>query len=393
MLNKIIINFLSFTLFFSSILDSSEYKISLVGTECLVDVFVNYENYEDNISIGINDNGQVFGILNKKNTTEMYICDPQKGISLINQAMIGLSSSDWQPYKLILNNNNQILFGDGEKIYLYDLISGLQIIDPISNLQAMENSPIYGYSQPMSFNDKGQIIGKIEFYGNNGYYAHRPFFWENGTIIDMGPNSKFSQEFEKKGYYILDLRLNSLNNKGEIAGEFTYGKFNERKNEYVKIGKKAFFWNDEIHVISLPADSNNFAKIKLNNKGTVLILTETNYEKNSYIWNLEQGLKEVSGFMACDLNDENIILGQSKYMNRPAIWKDGYHISIAQLLGNKDLSNLAPPYSDTYEVERIEKIIGLNNKGQILGIGYVWGEYHPCIIEPNKLISNSVNNP
>ena len=198
----------------------------------------------------------------------------------------------------------------------------------------------------------------------------------------MGPGSEFAQKFEAIGFHVMNIKLTSLNNKGEITGHFTVGKYNAKQNRYVEIGKRLpFYWNGSINIIPLPKKM-DISQMKLNNTGSVLI----NDEFKTYLWNIENGLQVISDFHGYDFNDSNVILGElyddDEDRVYPAIWKKGSFTKISELLNKKDLSDLAPAYSDSFEVEEIKNISGINNKGQIVAMGSVWGEWHPCIIEP-----------
>ena len=387
-------------LFFSHALCAAEYKVSLVGTEGI-----------SNPSFSgtyINDNGQVFGTINYQ---YVYISDQKKGLSIFSEDNISGKvkknldkvdkttdfddDDDYHDYDddtsdkevkftpclnsyeghLIFNNNNQMLVkGYWGAACLWNPVSGLQSINVFNNSDV----------QTIDLNDSGQVIGGYQkTYGRGDL---RPFFWDNGVATDMGPGSEFTQKFEAVGYHVMDIKLTSLNNKGEITGHFTVGKYNAKQNRYVEIGKRLYFyWNGSINIIPLQTKRDNL-EMKLNNTGSVLI----NIGYKTYLWNIENGLQEIPDFYGYDFNDSNVILGKLydyDYHNDeervyPVIWKKGSFTKISELLNKKDLSDLAPAYSDSFDVEEIKEISGINNKGQIVAMGLVWGEWHPCIIEP-----------
>lgn len=214
----------------------------------------------------------------------------------------------------------------------------------------------------------------------------------------MGVSTEFAKNFEALGYHIMDLQLSSINNNGELAGYFCYGKFNEKRNEYVKAGYKAFFWNGETHVIDLHSSINPPQVLKVNNQGVVLLIGyvwDSNYEKDTEVtllWEVNTGLKSLVNFHGIDINDSSTVLGFLKEHkccccdshDIPAIWKDDHFITIAELLGVKDIEHMAPPFSDEYLIEKLDSFVRINNHGQIACMSTLWGEQHPCILNPTN---------
>ena len=112
-------------------------------------------------------------------------------------------------------------------------------------------------------------------------------------------------------------------------------------------------------------------------------------EQITYLWDNETGLQILPDFYGNLLNDSSIVLGYQRkytccndYVEIPGIWKENHFITLAELLGVSDIRNMAPSFADDYEIEGIDQVISMNNKGQIICQGYLWGESHPCILEP-----------
>jgi len=97
-------------------------------------------------------------------------------------------------------------------------------------------------------NDLDQVIGEYRLGYPNDF---KPFFWENGRITEMGIGSELCHQIEAQGYHVMNIKLKALNNNGNIAGIFEYGKFNSKKNVWVKIGALPFFWNGFAHIINI----------------------------------------------------------------------------------------------------------------------------------------------
>ena len=362
--------FILITLLISSFSYSAEYRVSPIGTEI-------FNNIKWEYSTSIDEKGQVLGSFwdNQKNSGGMFFRDTHSGVILIT------TTAD-QVYgrlsPIALNNKSQILSngyrGGGYGPFLWTKSFGLQKIDVFNSSNC----------QGTDLNDRGQIIGWYQ--RSDG--SRRPFLWDNNIITDMGIESDFSLQLESLGYHVLDITLLSINNKGEIAGYFTYGKFNSKKQTYIQAGFVPFFWNGEAYEISSESSLKYAPQImKVNNNGVVLM--QSNY--TTYYWNIENGMKIISDFDAVDFNDSLVMIGYMKKFDLsgnwdgcPAIWKDGVIVSLAELLDVEDIYNISPPFSDNYEVEKITSIKAINNKGQILCSGQLWGDDQPCIAGPIK---------
>jgi len=201
----------------------------------------------------------------------------------------------------------------------------------------------------------------------------------------MGIGSEFVKQIESCGYNLTNIQLKSINNSGHIVGYLTCGKYNEKTKKYVGIESFPFYWDGTIHIIPV-ALSINFPreddfKIKINNNGSVLIVPYG--DTTSYIWSKENGLKIISDLEGKAINDLNVVLGHN------SICVDNKTIAFSELLGINDIYDMAPPYSDTFSIERIaigrEAVLEINNKGQIFCMGYMWGVWYPCILNPKGI--------
>ena len=185
----------------------------------------------------------------------------------------------------------------------------------------------------------------------------------------------------------------AINNKKEIAGYFSFGKYNQKKNSYTLIGHVPFFWNGCAHILSFSQCQPyrcNFNAMKLNNNGTILIPQTRGKHVETYIWSIEKGLTIIPDFYGMFINDLSMVVGRAynrasngDYDSKLAMWRHDSIVTFEELLNVENIENLAPSYSDNYAVERIQSVHSLNNKGQILCQGHLWGENHPCLLEPN----------
>lgn len=354
------------TCFIKLSLTCAEYSANFIGTESLSTVCSACfdMNNEEQFS-GVSDSKILF--IDKNNG--IYFLD-KKDIKDSNGNSLGIY--DYFGNTLI-NNDEKLVCSCSRGSFTFDKKSGIQWIKGIHNVIAV--------------NDFDQIIAET----NSS--PRRPCLWNNGEIIDMGLGSELSQQIEYHGYHVMNINLKAINNNGEIAGTFEYGKFNEKNKKWYQIGSQPFFWNGYAHIISISGISLHGATVKLNNQGVVMIPSWDNNEVKTFLWDIHNGLQQIRGFSGSDLNDTGWILGrmvigkddhgEDKYAE--ALWRDGMATSLEELLSIKDLDNLSPRYSDSYSIERIYNFRKINNKGHILCDGQLWGEAHPCILMPKKL--------
>lgn len=368
-------NFILFSiLFYIASAHSAEYKTSLIGSELIPGARW--------IVKGINDKGQIFGGYEDGQKYAAYLSDTKGGFSFIEE-----KNHTYQGNHLVANNNGQVVGvwngGPGNNNFIWSKALGVRKLE------------IFGtHITPFALNDLGQLIGTYFDYSAR---KERPFLWDNGVLSDMGEGSEFSTHFDVLGYQVMDIKLTSINNRGELAGYFCYGKYNEKQKKFVRVGYISFFWNGDLHLIQLSSDIEQPEVVKVNNRGVVLLRNriydtcKAQYIGNTYLWDIEKGLQPLLDLYGTTLNDSSTVLGYKKeYVNCvdsrhiPAIWKDGCCVTIADLLGVENINNISPPYSDTYTVEGIDEVIEINNKGQIVCKGKLWGESFPCILEPIK---------
>jgi len=342
---------------------ASEYNVSLLGV-AVTDVKCGVT--------AINDKGQVLGLYQETrqySISKVYIYDSKNGLTLIEAKDQNLSP-------IAINNAGQVL-GYGNKPFIWSKAFGIRWLEVPNSTQ----------TNAIDLNDLGQIIGS---YLEAGSVVFRPFMWDYGVVTDMGPNSEFSQSIEVLGYHVMSIQLLSLNNRGELAGTFSYGKFNKKTNKYIAVGSENFFWDGDIHI--LPKPEEYLGIIKVNNHGVVLLY---NYNKTTYLWDKQSGFRIIDNFIGRNLNDSNTVFGETMQFEarynqefpKPSVWNDGITKSLATLLGVKDISNIAPRCSDDYLIESLDFSDGcnrfdINNKGQIPCMGQIWGDQYPCLLEP-----------
>lgn len=370
-MKKILVYFAFFT---ALSLYSEEYKLTSTGAELIIDQY----DIDWNID-GITDNSKMFGKIwksenHQRKSDEIFTFDQKNGFIFFGQSAI---------CSLVANNVGQLVgYGYfnkiGEwKIFIWSKALGFHFLD-IKGFDVNNN---------LKLNDLSQVIGFTSTW-NGEYYLDKSFIWDNGVITKIEPDTEFAYQFESLGFHVMSIRLMGLNNKGELIGYIGHGKFNEKQKKYVLTGYQAFFWDGDIHLISLPKNIKfPLEKMIVNHKGTVLL----NTYNETYLWDRETGVKLIPNFKGYAMNDNEIIIGtignppcEGNEDSIPAIWKDEKIIRVAQLLGVDDVKNLAPAFSDNYAIEAIKEVHGLNNKAQMTCKGLIWGKWYPFILEPSK---------
>lgn len=316
----------------------------------------------------INNKGQILGYHYDNGIFKLFIYDSKTGIN----TFIDAKGQYLRPLKI--NNAGQVLGCDhNQKPFIWSKVLGIRWLEIPNSINV----------SAVDLNDLGQIIGSYFSQGSNTW---RPYLWDYGVVTDMGIGSEFSQAIEALGYHVMSIELSSVNNKGELAGNFAFGKFNEKTKKYIVEGYKAFFWNGDLNILPLPNDFQ--PTIKINNHGIAMINSD-----HCYIWDIDNGLRPILDFQGRALNDSLTVFGYSSN-GAPGLWKNNCIYPLADLLGISDISNMAPYLSDSYDLERIDSFNSLNNKGQIPCVGYIWGDPYPCLLEPiiqeNKVIDLSL---
>lgn len=326
----------------------------------------------------INDKGQVIGsyaeIENGKytGTTKIFLFDREQGF-----ISICIPKQNLSPYSF--NNQGQVICYDSgtQKCFIWDTKLGISHFNPFNA----------HYCFIRSLNNSGKMLG---FYRQTPTDAFRSFLVDNGVITDLGIGSDFSYNSEFLGYHMMDLNVCAINDKNQLIGTFSYGKLHPTKNKYVKVGTISFFWDGKIHFLP-----ENISAFGLNNKGLVLARKAPplfGWSDETYLWDLEGGLRYLPGFIGWAINDSSVVLGEKDeevvdhsgmVVKNPAIWREGAIITLADLLGVESIYSLAPPYSDSYSIEALSKVAySINSKGQITCMGIIWGDSYPVILEP-----------
>jgi probable HAF family extracellular repeat protein len=214
-----------------------------------------------------------------------------------------------------------------------------------------------GSGQALAINNNGQIVG------TNG----RAVLWQtDGTQVDLGANPCCNGTWSS---------ATSINDNGQIAGTRSEsGGYN-----------RAFLWVNgsitEIGTLGIPFSASSSTANAVNDLGHVVGGSQSQGQwwgqSHGYIW-MNGAMTDLGslstdyGSEATGINNSDQVIGRSADANgntRPFLWQAGTMT---------DLNSLIDPGSGW----SLGGASSINNQGQIVGVGYLNGEYHGYLISP-----------
>jgi hypothetical protein len=259
-----------------------------------------------------------------------------------------------------INNSGQILGSNG----VWSSSQGWQVID-------------FGFT-PTDINNQGEVVGDH-------------YLWSSGTTFDLG------------------FKANNINDLGQIAGYI----MNWDINSGLPIGPNAVIWSDDTGITYIGV---NGVAMSINNLG----LVAGGQDQKPWVWSSQEGLRYLEANQnfnyVYDINEKSEVVGASWASPNPndayipAYWSatgertlirppefnviDGGLYSInnnSQAVGSLGIPFLWQDGSVTYLNDLISqntgwslsRAFGINDSGQIIGVGLLNGEHHSYLLTPS----------
>jgi len=379
MLKNIVLTGLVFLCFVTDIL-CSNYVVYDLGTLSSEDRFTANQ---------INDQGQILGGYSSYDGKEsgFFVWDSKDGFSIEIRERAGA----------YINNLGEVVgIAYGKKsnnIYTWDKNLGFQYI---KIPDGMSNVHIRG------FNDQGHILISFQ---PKGIARMISGLYRNGSWEIIDEYSLIWNLLKEQGENTITSVIVTKINNGTIAGIYGYGKLNVHLNKFIEIGKKPFCWDGNTEAISIPVsvDTHNPSTlieiIGLNNNGDIyfccgeeIINDSGRYEsvRNMWMWNKKENkalpnnaLNNFSTNLCCNTLTDNLMLIVTSITGcqRSYLYYEDELVLLEDLLGITQTS----PFSGSYGFDSLDHDqFSINNSGQIVGNGKIWGKSHPFIAIPNR---------
>jgi probable HAF family extracellular repeat protein len=333
--------------------------LSLPGFE-VYDLGLDTSN--NSVAYAINDYGQVVGRAGAGTAGYAYLYDNGE-LTNIGLTGGGLGATD-------INNSGTVV-GYSSHVNLNDNLLNGAFVWEGDQMNALGMLPSGRYSYARGINETGTIVGGSELVYENISYYHA-VQWENGAINDLGT-------LENQSLFINSSQANAINDNGIIAG-YSFGS----SDDY-DLGVYPVVWENRI-IQKLVTLGNGGQAHDINNTGQIVGSMSypfdggTTYDHAS-LWQdgsavdlgtLQEGIYST----AYGINEGGVIVGQSTLTASRS--DQNYHAALWVDDAILDLNELIDP-SLGWTVTSAQDI---NENYQIVGQGYIDGEYRGFLLDP-----------
>lgn len=302
------------------------------------------DEYSD-LPTDINDAGQIVGILSvsfnnrfqpgwfwSRETGRVWINDSSGQVNTIaivpssinnaGQVAVYRRSSDYGSWSGIWSQSGRINVLEDSFYFRSNAANGINNLGQVVGYTNFSSEPI--------FNDSGEVV---EYQGND-----HAVLWNSSTErIDIGTLPGGERSY-----------ATAINDAGQVVG------YSESSN-----GTRAFVWNQASGITdlgTLPGEDYSRA-YAINNQGQVLGFSGSGNRQSSFLWSDDTGMIPLP-IIASDINDLGQVVGFCPGESEEfCLW------SAENGIENLDIS------LDPTEDWILYQVVGINNKGEIVGYG------------------------
>ena len=305
-------------------------------------------------------------------TSEYYIID------------IGTLGEDPESKAFGINDRGQVVGysgmvqgpEEGRRAFIWDSTNGIRSLGTLGG----------NHSEAYGINNAGQVVGRSTL--ASGEYDVRGFIWENGSMSDLGTLEGgwteahgINNSREVVGYSVLSSSVTaflwkngSMSNLESLTGNSRGYAINDTGQIVGYVNPIAFMWENGIITLLGTLGGNRSYAWDINNNRQVIGSSGTGgYPSYSHAFFWENSTMTDLGTLsgnwseAYSINDTGQIVGQSA--GHAFLWENGTMT---------DLNEFLPIGSEWLLLEAT----AINNKGQIVGCGYISGKLHAFLMTP-----------
>lgn len=334
---------------------ATEYRIVDIGLS----------QYEVSEITGINQKGQICGIIKSQNTIKVFVWDPVKKLK---SYMAPINT------KVFINHSGQVAGSywvketgspfNTQRVFLwenpYSFFNSFKDLGTPENLQ--KNGSVEKRAVVWDLNDKGQILVMNTSSSSNNEAMMRQnltqlWIWEKGNFQQiMNPDLSYGVK---------------LSNDSKILGHHFEGKFPFSRSILALLDLKT------MTVQKLPFPASAYGSF-INDKGEIVGIAYQMQKKlfDGFYYRDEQKI-DLENFFPAACNNRGEIIGHYQDADQkmiPMLWKDGLITDLTTIIDMKADNGLI--------WDSIDRIVGINDLGQIVGNGKLNGKQHGFLLVP-----------
>lgn len=346
--------FLIFLLGFSLAAEDS-YLIEDLGT---------FATFDRSDVIDLNENGDV--LFRASNTYRDHIISAQTFLRTKEGGLICLEVPDHVSNDFhLVNNKRTCLSSQAGDVLLWRM----------GELKPLPlDKPNKGLYVATDLNDADQVLVNLYEEG----IATKNYLWEKERCVEL----PIARQLDLLGFCPQNVELIGINNSGEILGTFLYGIYHRYKpDKWISLGRKVFKWDGALHLVDVPKNF-FYESLKINEKGQVIFscYSENDGRHATYVWTAGEELFYRGSFYAFDWSEDGKILGFDE-CGRYVVSHHDHLLALPSCISVPFFKEEEGPMDRWSCLTDLKKI---NSRGQIIGNGWYYGEFHGFLLNPHK---------